>query len=74
MHRVGSENLSVDQLVPERHRRSNQNVLSVMIEVNRKLYLDESSTLKSGDFEEIQKVVSALKENLKRPLDYWAPC
>lgn len=44
-------------LVPQRYYRSNQNVLSVMIEVNRKLYLEESSALKNGDFEEIQVVI-----------------
>lgn len=44
-------------LVPGKYYRSNQNVMSVMIEVNRELYLEEGSALKGDNFEDIQQMI-----------------
>ncbi len=52
-------------LVPGKYYRSNKNVLSVMIEVSRKLYLDESSALKDENFGNIQKSLTDVLESLQ---------
>lgn len=53
-------------LVPGTYYRSNKNVLSVMIELNRKLYLDESSSLKNENFGNIQKSLTDVLESLQQ--------
>ena len=53
-------------LVPGTYYRSNKNVLSVMIELNRKLYLDESSSLKNEYFGNIQKSLTDVLESLQQ--------
>jgi N-formylglutamate amidohydrolase len=49
-------------LVPLASYRVDRRILSVMIEVNRRLYMDEHSGLKSGAFEEVRIVVGQLIE------------
>jgi N-formylglutamate amidohydrolase len=44
-------------LVPMTHYRKNQNVHSLMIEVNRALYCDEKTGLKCDNFEEISQLI-----------------
>lgn len=41
-------------LVPQKHYQTDARVSSLMIEVNRKLYVDESTGLKNGSFNEIK--------------------
>lgn len=53
-------------LVPRKYYRSNKNVWSVMIEVNRKLYLDESSVLKSKDINKIKMIIRNTLEYLQQ--------
>jgi N-formylglutamate deformylase len=52
-------------LVPVKYYRSNKNVLSVMIEVNRKLYLNEDTALKNDSFGKIQKIIQVVLESLQ---------
>ncbi len=52
-------------LVPGKYYRSSRDVLPVMIEVNRKLYLDESSALKNENFRNIQKSLIDVLESLQ---------
>ncbi len=53
-------------LVPGKYYRSSRDVLSVMIEVNRKLYMDESSSLKNENFGNIQKSLTGVLESLQQ--------
>ena len=53
-------------LTPLRFYRSDKRVSSIMIEVNRSLYMDESTALKSDQFEKVsQEISQALKTTLK---------
>ena len=47
-------------LVPLSSYRKDHRILSVMIEVNRRLYMDESSGLKKGNFAQIAAIVGGL--------------
>ena len=47
--------------------QKNKNVHSIMLEVNRELYLKEPSNEKSNQFEETKKVVKEYLEMLKIP-------
>lgn len=47
-------------LVPLSSYRKDRRVLSVMIEVNRRLYMDEDSGLKRHDFEEVRAAVERI--------------
>jgi N-formylglutamate deformylase len=49
-------------IVPLEHYQKNQNVCSIMLEINRALYLEEPTNQKSGRYEETKEVV---KEYLK---------
>lgn len=51
-------------LVPLKFYRSDRRVCSLMIEINRRLYMDENGR-RSGSFYLIQKTVSSLLENLE---------
>lgn len=44
-------------LVPMKHYRKNQNVQSLMIEVNRALYCDEKTGLKGDNFSEVSQLI-----------------
>ncbi len=52
-------------LVPRRYYSSSKDVLSVMIEVNRKLYMDEGSANKNENFGNIQKSLKDVLESLQ---------
>jgi N-formylglutamate deformylase len=45
-------------IVPEKYYHKNSNVLSIMIEVNRKLYMDEETIQKNNNFIEIKKTIT----------------
>lgn len=53
-------------LVPSNYYRSSKNVRSVMIEVNRKLYLNEDSALKSNNFSKIKRIIRMVLESLQK--------
>ncbi len=55
-------------LVPGKYYRSNKDVLSVMIEVNRKLYLDESSALMDENFTKIKTIIRNTLDSLQQGL------
>lgn len=44
-------------MVPSEYYKTNKNVNSIMLEVNRKLYLNEGSSVKSDNYKEIKNVV-----------------
>ena len=52
-------------LVPGKYYRSNKNVLSIMIEVNRNLYLDEGRMLKNENFGKIQKTIKDVLKSIQ---------
>jgi N-formylglutamate amidohydrolase len=52
-------------MVPLSHYHKNKNVKSVMLEVNRGLYLEEDSNKKSADYDKIKKVISGFIEKSK---------
>jgi len=47
-------------IVPEKHYRKKASVMSVMLEVNRKLYMDETSGAKGERFEETRETLQYL--------------
>jgi N-formylglutamate amidohydrolase len=51
-------------LVPSAYYRKNPNVRSVMIEVNRKLYMDEEAGTKSSGFESVKDRIQAFLKEL----------
>jgi N-formylglutamate deformylase len=52
-------------IVPLDYYQKNQNVQSIMLEINRKLYMDEQSGLKSNNYLLTEKVVKAYIEKLR---------
>lgn len=52
-------------LVPLEHYQKNRKVHSIMLEINRKLYLKGSANERSGNYEEIKKVVRAFISEMK---------
>ena len=52
-------------IVPMKYYKKNKNVYSIMLEVNRKLYLNEPTNEKSVEFEKIKKVIEGFLINLK---------
>ena len=60
-------------LVPSQFHRRDKRVQSAMIEVNRSLYMDESTGTKSGRFDEIRdglsKVLSMLSQTEHKEMD-----
>jgi len=52
-------------LVPGRYYKSSKKVLSVLIEVNRKLYMDEEHVHKNGNFEKIQQTIGRVIKSLQ---------
>jgi N-formylglutamate amidohydrolase len=72
MQRFSEEGLSVavnrpfsGALVPMNYFRSNDRVTSVMVEVNRRLYLDEVTGKMGADFNRIQSVLAKVLENAR---------
>lgn len=55
-------------IVPLEHYQKNKNVQSIMLEINRKLYLKEDSNEKSENYETIKQVtqdfIAAIKKSL----------
>jgi N-formylglutamate amidohydrolase len=52
-------------IVPMEHYNNNKNVASIMLEINRDLYLSEPTNEKSGNYENIKKVTGEYLEELK---------
>ena len=52
-------------IVPMDYYQKNKNVHSIMLEVNRKLYLKEPTNNKSSNYEEIKKVIEGFLTKLK---------
>ncbi len=44
-------------LVPGKYYRSDKNIMSIMIEVNRKLYMDEDRALRNENFDKIKQTI-----------------
>lgn len=57
-------------IVPMEYYKKNKNVYSIMLEVNRKLYLNEPTNEKSVEFEKIKKVIEGFFNNLKDKFIY----
>ncbi len=55
-------------IVPMEHYFKNKNVQTIMLEINRKLYLDEPTNIKSGRYEEIGRVTQEFIQELKNSL------
>lgn len=47
-------------IIPEKFSRKNERVFSIMIEINRSLYMDENTGSKSGRYEEVKKGIGQL--------------
>lgn len=56
-------------LVPLEHYRKNKNVQSIMLEINRGLYLNEPSNQKSTNYDTIKEVTSEFLETLRQCLN-----
>jgi N-formylglutamate amidohydrolase len=52
-------------IVPMEHYNKNKNVASIMLEINRNLYLNEPTNEKSGNYENIKKVTGEYLEEMK---------
>ena len=52
-------------IVPMEHYQKNKNVQSIMLEINRSLYLNEPGNEKSANYEEIKKITSQYIEAAK---------
>jgi N-formylglutamate amidohydrolase len=53
-------------IVPMDYYNKNKSVCSIMLEVNRKLYLNEPTNEKSNQFEETKRVVQSFLEMIKK--------
>jgi len=60
-------------IVPEKYYHKNSNVLSIMIEVNRKLYMDEERVKKNNNFEKIQNTINKTISKLHKLVDDQLP-
>lgn len=52
-------------IVPIKHYRQNKNVISIMLEINRALYLKEPSNERSANYTEIKKVTGEFIKSIK---------
>ncbi|MCX6799954.1 MAG: N-formylglutamate amidohydrolase [Candidatus Falkowbacteria bacterium] len=50
-------------IIPTKYYKKEKNVLSVMIEINRKLYMNEKKFLKNKDFSKISKIICLCVNN-----------
>jgi N-formylglutamate amidohydrolase len=57
-------------IVPLAHYQKNKKVNSIMLEVNRELYLNEPSNTKSDRFNEIKEIVSELLKEARININY----
>ena len=55
-------------LVPMEHYQKNKNVQSIMIEVNRKLYLDDNSNVKSENYSVVKRLLQDYLEVIRQLL------
>ena len=55
-------------LVPMEHYQKNENVQSIMIEVNRKLYLDDNSNVKSENYSVVKRLLQDYLEVIRQLL------
>ena len=53
-------------LVPMEHYQKNKNVQSIMIEVNRKLYLDDNSNVKSENYSVVKRLLQDYLEVIRQ--------
>jgi len=59
-------------MTPMKYYKNNKNVMSIMIETNRKLYMDETNGEKSGDFDKTKETCRRLMYcAAETALDYW---
>jgi hypothetical protein len=56
-------------IVPLEHYQKNKNVQSIMLEINRKLYLKEDSNERSENFEIIKNVTREFIKEIKKDVD-----
>ena len=52
-------------LVPMEHYQKNENVQSIMIEVNRKLYLEDNSNIKSENYPAVKQLIQDYLEEIR---------
>ena len=57
-YKVGINNPFCGSIVPLKYYQKNKNVMSIMIEINRALYMDEKTGEKSSKFELLQRDIS----------------
>jgi N-formylglutamate amidohydrolase len=55
-------------IVPMAHYQKNKKVNSIMLEVNRKLYLNEPSNTKSEKYNETKKIIAGFIEMIKNEM------
>ena len=55
-------------LVPMEHYKKNESVQSIMIEVNRKLYLKDNSNVKSENYPAVKRLLQAYLEEIRQLL------
>lgn len=66
-YKVGINNPFCGTIVPLKFYRENKNVISVMIEVKRSLYMDEKTGEKTTSFSKIKNDISKILKNIKMP-------
>jgi N-formylglutamate deformylase len=72
--RVFAENRPfAGSIVPLGHYQENRNVCSIMVEVNRRLYLDENTGRKSDSFENCRSFVGRLVGSVRRVMSEEQP-
>lgn len=59
-YRVAINKPYAGTIVPLKHYQHDTNVKSIMIEINRKLYMDQTTGMKTGEFESTKTVVSKM--------------
>ena len=52
-------------IVPIEHYKKNENVQSIMIEVNRKLYLEDNSNIKSENYLAVKQLIQDYLEEIR---------
>jgi N-formylglutamate amidohydrolase len=55
-------------LVPMEHYKRNKNVQSIMIEVNRKLYLKDNSNVKSENYPAVKRLLQNYLDEIRKLL------
>lgn len=65
-HSVGIDSPYAGTIVPMRYFRKDRRVNSIMIEVNRRLYMDEASGSKNEDFGRIQGLLVSVLQTMRQ--------